>query len=124
MRKRNTLSLIAVSVAVLAITAIVYAHGGGLDSQGGHHDRKRGGYHFHRGPLVGQTFSSKSSSKALSSQYRTQSRKNDRERRTTHKPTELKPLSVDDKLLVLVQLLENNQVLEKGEFEKAITKNR
>lgn len=23
-------------------------HGGGLDSCGGHHDRKRGGYHIHR----------------------------------------------------------------------------
>ena len=25
------------------------AHGGGLDSSGCHHDRKRGGYHCHRG---------------------------------------------------------------------------
>lgn len=27
----------------------VDAHGGGLDSSGCHHDRKRGGYHCHRG---------------------------------------------------------------------------
>jgi len=36
-----------------------FAHGGGLDSYGCHHDRKRGGYHCHRGPLAGQYFSSK-----------------------------------------------------------------
>jgi hypothetical protein len=24
-------------------------HGGSLDSNGGHHDRKNGGYHYHRG---------------------------------------------------------------------------
>ena len=27
----------------------VAAHGGGLDANGCHHDRKRGGYHCHRG---------------------------------------------------------------------------
>ena len=36
-----------------------FAHGGGLDGQGGHHNRKAGGYHFHRGPLKGQSFSTK-----------------------------------------------------------------
>lgn len=25
-------------------------HSGGLDRCGGHHDRKRGGYHYHQGP--------------------------------------------------------------------------
>lgn len=25
-----------------------FAHGGGLDAKGCHHDRKRGGYHCHR----------------------------------------------------------------------------
>lgn len=35
------------------------AHGGGIDGYGGHHNRKQGGYHFHRGPLAGQNFSSK-----------------------------------------------------------------
>ena len=43
----------------LAGTALLLAHGGGLDSQGGHNDRKSGNYHFHRGPLSGQTFSSR-----------------------------------------------------------------
>jgi hypothetical protein len=27
-----------------------YPHGGGLDANGCHHDRKRGGYHCHRAP--------------------------------------------------------------------------
>lgn len=26
-----------------------FAHSGRTDSQGGHHDRKNGGYHFHHG---------------------------------------------------------------------------
>lgn len=36
-----------------------WAHGGGLDSYGCHHNRKAGGYHCHRGPLAGQYFDSK-----------------------------------------------------------------
>jgi len=44
---------------LLAIPAPASAHGGGLDKIGCHHDRKKGGYHCHRGPLAGQAFSSK-----------------------------------------------------------------
>jgi hypothetical protein len=36
----------------------IAAHGGGLDANGCHHDRKNGGYHCHRGPLSGQSFGS------------------------------------------------------------------
>ena len=36
-----------------------YPHGGGLDGYGCHNNRKAGGYHCHRGPLAGQSFSSK-----------------------------------------------------------------
>ena len=35
------------------------AHGGGLDSLGCHHDRKRGVYDCHWGPLAGRDFVSK-----------------------------------------------------------------
>ena len=35
--------MILALIVVLTATAVVFAHGGGLDSQGGHHDRKRGG---------------------------------------------------------------------------------
>lgn len=43
---------------VVAATA-AFAHGGGLDSNGCHNDRKNGGYHCHRGPMAGNAFSSK-----------------------------------------------------------------
>jgi len=42
----------------------VDAHPGGKDSQGGHHQRATGTYHFHDGPLVGQTFASKAAGSA------------------------------------------------------------
>lgn len=45
---------------VLATSSAVLAHGGGLDGQGCHHNRKAGGYHCHRGPMAGQSFQSKS----------------------------------------------------------------
>lgn len=35
-----------------------WAHGGGLDGYGCHHNRKLGGYHCHRGPFAGQAFAS------------------------------------------------------------------
>ena len=42
----------------------VEAHPGGKDGQGGHHQRATGTYHFHDGPLVGQTFASKAAGSA------------------------------------------------------------
>ena len=42
----------------------VDAHSGRKDSQGGHHQRATGTYHFHDGPLVGQTFASKAAGSA------------------------------------------------------------
>ena len=50
------------AILLLSLTGIVepaLAHGGGLDGQGCHHNRKVGGYHCHRGPLAGQSFQSK-----------------------------------------------------------------
>jgi len=44
---------------LILIPLSALAHGGGLDKQGCHHNRKEGGYHCHRGPLAGQAFSSK-----------------------------------------------------------------
>lgn len=40
------------------------AHGGGLDSNGGHNNRKTGGYHYHRGPMAGQSYTSKTEATA------------------------------------------------------------
>jgi hypothetical protein len=47
----------------------VLAHGGGLDANGCHHDRKLANYHCHHGPLAGLTYGSKAEAeKALASQ--------------------------------------------------------
>ena len=43
MRGHRTLTVILALIVVLTTIAVVFAHGGDLDSQGGHHDRKRGG---------------------------------------------------------------------------------
>lgn len=37
------------AVVALITLAPGFAHPGGLDAEGGHHDRKNGGYHYHRG---------------------------------------------------------------------------
>jgi hypothetical protein len=36
------------TISMLLFTSESYAHSGGLDRKGCHHDRKRGGYHCHR----------------------------------------------------------------------------
>lgn len=41
-------ALLLISILSLAITSIVLAHGGGLDQNGGHYDRRTGQYHKHR----------------------------------------------------------------------------
>lgn len=51
--------LVVVSLAIVLISpSLSVAHGGGLDSHGCHHDRKRGGYHCHRGAFAGRSFES------------------------------------------------------------------
>jgi endonuclease YncB( thermonuclease family) len=53
------LNIIILCLAIaIATPASALAHGGGLDGYGCHNDRKRGGYHCHRGPLAGQSFGS------------------------------------------------------------------
>ena len=46
-------------IFVLGFPMAAAAHGGGLDGLGCHNDNQRGGYHCHRGPLAGRSFSSK-----------------------------------------------------------------
>ncbi|MGO1000518.1 excalibur calcium-binding domain-containing protein [Lysobacter sp. CA196] len=38
---------------VLSATSPAWAHGGGLNAEGCHNDRKHGDYHCHRGPAAG-----------------------------------------------------------------------
>ncbi|MBM3957343.1 MAG: YHYH domain-containing protein [Gemmatimonadetes bacterium] len=73
MRRRRWLRAVLVSCLVLSVAATALAHGGGLDGYGGHNDRKRGGYHFHRGPLTGQAFPSKEAALAALAKAGTQS---------------------------------------------------
>jgi hypothetical protein len=51
-------ALLLGSLLVLLPLSDAWAHGGGLDSYGCHHNRKLGGYHCHRGALAGQAFAS------------------------------------------------------------------
>src|SRR5260221_8895980 len=46
-------------IACLSASSLAFGHGGGLDSEGCHNDKKAGGYHCHRGPLAGKSFASK-----------------------------------------------------------------
>jgi hypothetical protein len=58
------------SIGILALAISAIAHGGGLDSLGCHHDRQRGGYHCHRGPLAGKSFASKAEAEKALEQLR------------------------------------------------------
>lgn len=71
MKTKSLRSLFLVGGLLAALATGVLAHGGGLDSYGGHHDRKRGGYHFHRGPLAGQYFASQSAAIAATNASQT-----------------------------------------------------
>lgn len=44
---------------IIMLPSTAVAHGGGLDSNGCHQNRKLGGYHCHRGSLAEQSFQSK-----------------------------------------------------------------
>lgn len=57
MSLRTTLTLLA-ACALVCFAASVFAHPGGQDRNGGHREAT-GQYHFHSGPLRGQTFPSK-----------------------------------------------------------------
>ncbi|WP_156408018.1 YHYH domain-containing protein [Ensifer sp. Root127] len=45
--KTNIILTISFLAAIVSGITQAYAHGGGLDENGCHHDRKRGGYHCH-----------------------------------------------------------------------------
>ncbi|MBU8977512.1 excalibur calcium-binding domain-containing protein [Lysobacter sp. MMG2] len=41
---------VLICVCLWAAASAAWSHGGGLNAEGCHHDRKNGGYHCHRGP--------------------------------------------------------------------------
>lgn len=76
-----TPSLLRICLLVLLATACmalvthpVFAHGGGLDSNGGHHNRKTGGYHTHR-PSYHRPLVRRPSTSSLGRGYRSPSPK-------------------------------------------------
>lgn len=48
--------LLPILCAFLCLSFTVSAHPGRLDSNGGHHDRIHGGYHYHRGENAGKVY--------------------------------------------------------------------
>lgn len=46
---KTLMLIIFVLFSFLCFTNTALAHGGRTDSQGGHHDRQNGGYHYHHG---------------------------------------------------------------------------
>ncbi len=54
------IKVLLVALLLLTPSTPLWAHGGGLDGYGCHNNRKQGGYHCHRGPNAGQSYSSKS----------------------------------------------------------------
>ena len=60
------MNIVTITFAIsLLFPCLVSAHGGGLDAQGGHRDRKANNYHFHQGPLEGKTYASKDAATAV-----------------------------------------------------------
>jgi len=53
---RGTLRAWLILPALAASASVAWAHGGGLDAHGCHHNRIEGGYHCHQGPLAGHEF--------------------------------------------------------------------
>ncbi len=45
----NLLTFVVALLACVTFSTFSFAHSGGLDANGGHHDRKNGGYHYHGG---------------------------------------------------------------------------
>jgi len=44
--------IFGMSLLFMMVSVLVFAHGGGLDSNGGHYNRKTGVYHYHRQPAA------------------------------------------------------------------------
>lgn len=58
------------ALVLTLISSMAFGHGGGLDRNGGHNDRKNGGYHCHREPCFSGQRKSKEALKEAVSQNR------------------------------------------------------
>lgn len=57
-------SIIILLPSVLMAISLGYAHSGGRDKPGCHHNHREGVYHCHRGELQGKEFASKADAQA------------------------------------------------------------
>lgn len=58
--------LLVVALIALPLPSITMAHGGGLNAEGCHNDRRNGGYHCHRGSAAGRSAAPRPSQRARS----------------------------------------------------------
>ena len=72
--------------AWLATVLTAYAHGGGLDKDGCHNDRRAGEYHCHQGPLAEQSFTNKAEAQAALAQSKPTTNKTRRASPTSEIP--------------------------------------
>lgn len=88
--------------------AVALAHPGGLDAYGGHNDHVHGGYHFHRGPLAGQSFATKEEALAALAAA-------ERGADSTKAQTALPPHQ-GDRVEALIRLLERKGIITEKEL--------
>jgi hypothetical protein len=56
---KKTFEVLILGLGIISLPAVVFAHGGGLDANGCHHNSKTGMYECHKGAFEGQVFASK-----------------------------------------------------------------
>ena len=106
-----------VVLLVLVVASSVLAHGGGRDGYGGHNDRKNGGYHFHAGPLSGQSFASKSAAMdalRANGQPKAEEKPSPAPVRSTHEAVAEKPSTCDCD--ALARLLVSKGIITEAEL--------
>ncbi len=107
------------AIAISAAAALALAHGGGIDGQGGHHDRKNGGYHFHQGPLAGQYFNSKAAGAAALRKHREKPEGDNQDRGGDAK--EAPPVLVSrSEFEALKQLLITKRVFTENQYQRKL----
>jgi len=56
---RSRFAVVLAAFSLVAVPVLALAHPGGVDATGGHRETATGTYHFHKGPLAGQSFPTK-----------------------------------------------------------------
>ncbi len=120
---RTVLFAAVVALLLVCLATSLFAHGGGLDSQGGHRDRKTGTYHFHRGPLAGQSFPSKSAATAALKAHYEKSERSVAGSSTDPKAV-IKKASTSKKVDALIALLVKKGRITEAELAEGIKGHR